>query len=143
MRETHVNVYCDGGARGNPGPAASAFVVDNAAGQLIYQDAYLLGRATNNVAEYTAVKMALSWMRDNLDSETSIRFYLDSLLVVNQLNGDFKIKNEALVAVAQEIKTIAQDFKRVTYQHIPREKNKRADLLVNQVLDGISFSKRV
>lgn len=133
-----MKVYCDGGARGNPGPAASAFIVKDESDCVVYQEAKKLGHATNNVAEYTAVKMALDWLSQ--ESPTMASFYLDSLLVVNQLNGIFKIKNETLGRIALKIKQLENKLGKVTYQHIPREKNKLADSLVNRALDNLPIS---
>ncbi|MBI4029534.1 MAG: ribonuclease HI family protein [Candidatus Blackburnbacteria bacterium] len=133
----NLKVFSDGGARGNPGPAASAFVVKDFQNNIIFKNAKKIGNTTNNIAEYTAVVMAMDWLVENKKENLAVNFFLDSQLVVNQLKGLFKIKNEnlrrlVLLIKQQEVKLKGQ----VTYQHIPREKNKEADLLVNKALDS-------
>jgi ribonuclease HI len=130
-------VFTDGGARGNPGPAAVGFVVKGNRGRILIRQGKFIGRATNNKAEYRAIIEALKWLALNVKSQIlSIQFYLDSQLVVNQLNGIFKIKNADLrnliVEVRQREKKIGGN---VSYHFIPREKNKEADNLVNQSLN--------
>lgn len=137
MESNSLKVFSDGGARGNPGPAASAFVVKDFQDNIIYKSGKTIGNTTNNIAEYTGVKMAMDWLVENNKENFKINFFLDSQLVVNQLKGLFKIKNEnlrrlVLLIKQQEVKLKGQ----VTYQHIPREKNKEADLLVNKALDS-------
>ena len=130
-----IKVFTDGGARGNPGPAASAFVVYKE-GNEIHKESKYLGETTNNVAEYRGVIIALNWIKNNLKSE-DINFFLDSELVVKQLKGIYKIKNENLLALAIEIKSLEQELGSViTYANIPRVKNKLADKLVNIELDS-------
>lgn len=132
-----LKVYCDGGSRGNPGPAASGFVVKDAKDTVLFVDGRRIGIATNNVAEYTAVKIALEWITLSRPN-ASLHFFLDSLLVVNQLNGFFKIKNEQLHRYVLSIKQLEKNvLGEITYQHIPREKNKEADALVNRALDNL------
>ncbi|MDO8503732.1 MAG: ribonuclease HI family protein [bacterium] len=142
-----INVYCDGGSRGNPGPGASAFVVYDKKGALLGKGGKNLGRTTNNVAEYNAVIEALSWVFKNAKTETEknkfasrgpeVRFFLDSQLVVNQLTGKFRIKNKDLINLAAKIKTAERNFSgRIEYFFIPRSKNKVADMLVNRILDA-------
>ena len=129
-------INCDGGARGNPGPAACAFVVTDHSGQIVYQQGKYLGQATNNQAEYAAVWLAVNWLANNyLDAETE--FFLDSLLVVNQLQGNYKIKNVALKLKLSEIQNFIsmKNLKIAGYSYVSREKNFLADNLVNQTLD--------
>lgn len=137
---TNLIIYCDGGSRGNPGLAASAFIIfDKDFKELVGVGKYL-GIATNNVAEYTAVLEALNWLLKNKDTNNKIFFYLDSQLVVNQLNGVFKIKDSNLLSLATKIKLQEKLFTtKIIYQYIPREKNKKADLLVNKTLDRNIF----
>ena len=131
-------VFCDGGARGNPGPAAVGFVVKDRQGKILAQTGRFLGRATNNVAEYQGVIEALKWIVKN-NYQLSIinyQFYLDSKLVVNQLKGLYKIKNASLRLLAIEVKKLEREAGgQISYHLIPREKNYLADRLVNQVLD--------
>lgn len=130
-----VKVYTDGGARGNPGPAAYAFVVleDD---KKIFQDAKYIGETTNNVAEYTAVAKALEFLTTQAHIK-NVDVLLDSLLVKEQLTGRYKIKNENMKRFATAIKALEKNFHEITYTHIPREKNKDADALVNIALDEI------
>lgn len=132
-----INVYCDGGARGNPGPGASAFVVYDKEGALLGKGGKNLGRTTNNIAEYNGVIEALAWILKNARAEEEIKFFLDSQLVVNQLSGKFRIKDKDLINLAAKIKTAEKSFSgRIKYFFVPRNKNKAADFLVNKVLDG-------
>ena len=139
-----LSIFCDGGALGNPGPAASAFVVFQA-GKVIYKFAKKIGHTTNNVAEYEAVIAALEWLRDQssiinhkqslLLRNQSINFFLDSQLVVNQLNGLFKIKAAKLRLLIIKAKTLEQELPlKIYYHHVRREKNKFTDALVRNAL---------
>lgn len=127
-------IYCDGGARGNPGPAAYGFVV-KAGGKIIKQEGRSLGIATNNFAEYTAVISALKWLVQDYKGE-DLNFFLDSQLAVSQLAGLYKIKSANIRNLVFEIKTQESKFGQVKYNYIPRDKNKEADKLVNLALDG-------
>lgn len=131
-----IKIYCDGGARGNPGPAACAFVaVKN--NRVIFQGKKYLGVATNNVAEYSAVILALEYLSDNLNINfTEAIFILDSELVTRQLNGIYKIKNINLKNLYLKVKLLEKNFSgKVNYLSVPRSNNKEADLLVNITLD--------
>lgn len=122
-------IKTDGGSRGNPGQAACAYVV-YAEGNLREKCGKYLGTATNNVAEYSAVIFALESVHDE-----GLDFYLDSLLVVNQLKGLWKIKDENLKVLNLKIKDLTKNLK-VSWNHIPREENLEADALVNETLDN-------
>lgn len=128
-----LEIYCDGGARGNPGPAAYGFVVKNN-GRIIREQAEFIGIATNNVAEYTSVIAALKWLVKSFGGQ-DLNFSLDSQLVASQLSGLYKIRNAMIRDLVFEIKTLEAEFAQIRYTHIPREKNKEADRLVNQALD--------
>lgn len=128
-----IEVYCDGGARGNPGPAAYGFVV-KIEGQTIKREGKTIGIATNNFAEYTAVIAALKWLAQDHKGE-DLNFFLDSKLVVLQLSGLYKIKSTRLRNLIFEIKAQENQFGQIRYNYIPREKNKEADKLVNLALD--------
>ena len=134
-----LKIFCDGGARGNPGPAASAFVVLNSSGQEIYSQGIYLGKATNNQAEYQAVVAAFHWLSSHRpESVSSVAFYLDSELIVRQLTGVYKIKDLTLRQLAQQIHAllIKMNSLSVTFHHIPRSQNSVADALVNATLDA-------
>lgn len=128
-------VYCDGGARGNPGPAAAAFVVIDEAGRLIHREGKFLGSMTNNQVEYEAVVLALEWLRKKAFSDNyKIFINLDSRLLVSQLRGDFKIKNKKLQKLIIRLREKEEGFD-ISYHLVPREQNKIADFLVNKILD--------
>ncbi len=144
MNNQHLIINTDGGARGNPGPAAGAFVVKNDAGVLLEKCGKYLGTATNNVAEYSAVLEALKWVKDRgsrlADQQASkVSFFLDSNLVVQQLEGLFKVKNENLRQYFIKVKQLEEELSsiKINYSYVPREKNWEADKLVNETLDNI------
>ena len=131
-----LKIYCDGGARGNPGSAAAAFVVERQ-GRVIFKNAKFLGNATNNVAEYSAVLLAMKWLSNFSEKEfEEVLFVLDSELVVKQLTRLFKIKNENLRSLYFSVKEEEKKIPlRISFAAVPRNKNRLADLLVNRKLD--------
>ena len=129
-----VKIFSDGGSRGNPGPSASGFVVLDMEDNILVERGVYLGVTTNNVAEYTALKLALEECRKMGTKE--VHAYLDSLLVVNQMKGIFKIKNRDLWPIHDAIKKLATTFDKVDFSHVPREFNKLADAEVNKALDA-------
>jgi len=135
-------VHTDGGARGNPGPAAVGALITTEGGEVLMRLSRKIGQTTNNVAEYSAVIAALDWIKAN-DSALRrfniemIQFYLDSTLVVNQLNGLFRVKDPNLRNLMVQVRQLEQEIGgNVIYTVIPREKNQEADILVNKALDG-------
>lgn len=132
-----LEVFTDGGSRGNPGPAAAGIHIQDNYGNIIVEIGEYLGEQTNNYAEYQALLIACQWLDENLPSEaTKLTFYLDSELVVKQINGDYKIKNENLKEIATNIFKLIKGFEiEVEIKHIPRKDNHKADALVNQSLD--------
>jgi len=126
-------IYTDGGARGNPGPAGIGVVIFNDKKKLIAEISEYIGEATNNQAEYRALMAAIKKAKE-LGTE-EIRFYLDSQLVVEQLNGNYKVKNKDLQPLFVRIYNDSLNFKKVTYSYIPREQNKEADSLANKAMD--------
>ncbi len=133
-----VIIYSDGGSRGNPGPSASAFVIMNVNEQIIAEGGVYLGITTNNQAEYQAVYQAL---KKAVELRLKvIDFRLDSSLVVNQLNGIYKIKNRDLWPIHEQIRGLLVNFDKVTFSHVHREFNHTADALVNKVLDEHAHS---
>lgn len=137
--ESTLLVYTDGGSRGNPGLSAIGVYVTRQTGEVLYAAGKELGIATNNIAEYTAVLEALSWIRQHkheLGTISKVKCYADSQLVVSQLNGIYKIKSVHLRQLLFKIRVLeAQLLVPVSYTYIPREKNKHADRLVNMALD--------
>lgn len=129
-----VRLYGDGGSRGNPGPSASGYVLLDADNNLLVDQGVYLGVTTNNQAEYTALKLGLEAAKKLGAQEVEV--YMDSLLVVNQMKGIFKIKNRELWPIHDAIKQLVPQFKKVTFTQIPRELNKAADAAVNRALDA-------
>lgn len=128
-----IEVYCDGGARGNPGPAAYGFVVKKNE-QVIKSGAGYLGENTNNFAEYTALIEALIWLSRGY-KKNDLKVFLDSKLVVSQLSGLYKVKSPTIRELVFKVRQLEPNFGRISYHHIGRELNKEADKLVNLELD--------
>ena len=144
MENNTVIVYTDGGSRGNPGEAAVGVVIKNHKSETLKSYGEAIGIATNNVAEYSAFLLALETIlaEESVNrGETEILFLADSLLAVKQLSGEFKVKNPNLATYVAKIKNAENLFKKVTYQHIPREQNKLADSEVNKALDQELFKQ--
>ncbi len=138
MKVNSIKIFCDGGARGNPGPAAWAYVV-YAKGKKVQEDTGFLGVATNNVAEYQGVIHSLVWLLANKNKlrDEHIYYQLDSELVVNQLNGRYKVKSQNLKPLIMQVKKLEkQSGLDISYQHISRNENETADSLVNRTLDA-------
>lgn len=132
--------FSDGGSRGNPGPAAIGYVIMDQ-GKEVYSQGLTIGETTNNVAEYKAIIGALTTITVHQWRPRSIVCKLDSELVVKQLNGEYKIKQNHLLDLYWEVKHLcetlqAQGCQSLSFVHIPREQNLRADALVNQALDA-------
>lgn len=125
----------DGGARGNPGPAAIGIVLKDGNKNIIETKGIYLGSTTNNYAEYKGIIEGLKLAKTKEISE--LNCFLDSELVVKQLLGLYKVKEETLKTLHKEVKEIEKEFQKVTYTHVRREFNKEADLIVNKVLDSI------
>jgi ribonuclease HI/pterin-4a-carbinolamine dehydratase len=128
-----VKIFGDGGSRGNPGPSASGFVILDMEDTVLVDKGVYLGVTTNNQAEYTALKIALE---EALKMGVRVaHVYLDSLLVVNQMKGIFKVKNRDLWPIHDAIKQLVPKFEKISFDHVPRELNKLADAAVNRALD--------
>lgn len=134
-----IKIFTDGGSRGNPGPSACAFTVYQN-DKIIYQYAKKIGVTTNNVAEYFGVIEALKYLQNNFDlinQSTLINFFSDSQLIVNQLNGKFKIKNSNLQKLILETKKRENNLPiKICYNAVSRPLNKETDGLINQILDS-------
>lgn len=128
-----VKLFGDGGSRGNPGPSASGYVLLDMDDNIVIKSGIYLGITTNNQAEYLALKAGLE-EAIKLQAEV-VHVYLDSLLVINQMKGIFKVKNRDLWPIHDSIKQLTKHFKRINFTHVPREMNKLADGMVNQTLD--------
>ncbi len=136
-----IVVYTDGGARGNPGPAAAGIVFCNGKKKVIEKHSKYLGdNLTNNVAEYEAAIFALKKFKSRfgkkLAKETEIEIRTDSELLYKQFKGDYKIKNESIQKLFMKLRNLTVDFKRVKVKHVKRNYNKDADKLVNEELDN-------
>lgn len=128
-----LTVYTDGGSRRNPGPGAIAVVIYDDKGNLIKEYSEFIGNTTNNRAEYTALIRALELAVSFCKGE--IILFSDSKLVVNQLSWKWKVRNNELKPVFERAKEREKMFEKVSYTHVRRENNKRADELVNECLD--------
>lgn len=131
---SHLIVYSDGGSRGNPGPSASGFVIMSDREQVIHEGGMYLGVTTNNQAEYHGVRLGLEKALE-LGART-VDFRIDSLLVVNQMNGIYKIKNRELWPINERIHELVSKFDKVTFTHVRREFNQLADGMVNKILNA-------
>jgi ribonuclease HI len=126
-------IHSDGGSRGNPGPSAAAFIIMDKDENIVAQGGKFLGRGDSGMAEYVAVELALEKATE-LGAQV-VELYSDSLMVVNQLNGLFSVKNSDFRDVHDRIMKILVQFRRITFRHIHREYNRMADGLVNKILD--------
>ena len=133
MTISELVVHADGASRGNPGRAAAAVVAYDSDGNEVSSRDRLLGETTNNVAEYNACLLALELAADFGVPRVKVR--MDSELVVKQMNGEYRVKNENLKPLAAKVRELADGFESVTWEFVPREKNKAADKLANEALD--------
>lgn len=124
----------DGGSRGNPGPSAFGYVIEAEDGTVLESRGEAIGEATNNVAEYRALLAGVVAAIDL--GVTELEVLADSKLVVMQMRGEWKIKNDALRDLSIEAARLARQLGTVEYRHVPREENKLADRLVNEALDA-------
>jgi mutator protein MutT len=134
-----VTIFSDGGSRGNPGPSAAGFIVLNNRQEVIAEGGEYLGITTNNLAEYHGVRLGLE-EAEKLGFK-KIDFKVDSMMVVNQMKGYYKIKNRELWPIHERIRTLMAKFDRVTFTHVPRQFNQLADGMVNKTLDGHAREK--
>ena len=124
----------DGGARGNPGPSAIGGVIKNSSGEVVKQFKEYTGVSTNNVAEYSALVEGLS-IAINLKIK-AISCFLDSELVVKQVRGEYRVKDENLKILYLKVLDLKSKFKQISFNHVRRKDNSLADKLVNEALDG-------
>ncbi len=142
MTETEkkkITVHSDGGARGNPGPAAIGVVITDEAGEVLQELSEYIGESTNNIAEYTAVDRGLDALKIMFGDQTReliVEWKLDSELVERQLAGVYKVKNPGLRPIFESIQDKRAVFPGLTFSHVRREFNKDADRLVNESLDA-------
>jgi ribonuclease HI len=129
-----ARLFTDGGARGNPGPAAFAYVLEADDGTVLAAHGETIGVATNNVAEYRALVEGLTKAAELAVNEVEV--VSDSELLVKQMRGEYKVKNAALRELSLEAAGLARAFDKVTYSAVRREHNELADRLVNEALDA-------
>ena len=135
-------IFADGGSRGNPGPAGAGAIVRDEKGAVVAEISEFLGHTTNNVAEYTGILSALETLLSLMGSDgrgeasdAVVVVKMDSLLVVKQMNGEYKIKHPNLIPLAARVKELSRKFKSVSFAHVYREHNKEADKLANLAMD--------
>jgi ribonuclease H / adenosylcobalamin/alpha-ribazole phosphatase len=128
-----ILTYVDGGARGNPGPAGFGVRIENPDGTLIAEFSASIGIATNNVAEYRGLLAALEWARAHQASTVHVRS--DSLLLVQQMLGNYKVKHPSLQPLHAKALLLAHEIGRVSFEHVSRDRNKHADRLANEAMD--------
>ncbi len=128
-------IYSDGGARGNPGPAAIGIMICDEQGEVIQDHKETIGETTNNVAEYTAVIVGLELAR-KLGAQ-DIDYYVDSELVAKQISGEYRVKTPHILVLYKEVKERMKHFKKIKFHHVPRthEQLCYVDKLVNEALD--------
>lgn len=138
MHYSQLIINTDGGARGNPGPAAIGVIAKSPDGAVLFELSEYIGSQTNNVAEYTAVIHALNHLKEHQVQADEISFILDSELIVRQLLGQYRVKEPHLQLLHSEVKKMLSEIKptKVNFTSVPRAQNKRADQLVNQALDS-------
>lgn len=132
MKKLLINT--DGAARGNPGPAGIGAVLKDEAGKVVFEISEYLGERTNNQAEYMALIRALTKAAEAGAEEINV--FADSELMVKQVKGLYKIKNEGLKPLFDEVKSLIRKFKGVNVSYVPRERNREADKLANKAIDG-------
>ncbi len=128
-----ATLFADGGSRGNPGPAASGAVLVAPDGRILHEVGHFLGVATNNVAEWTALRLGLEAALEHGVASLAVR--MDSELVVKQISGEYRVKHPDLQPLHQRVKSLLRKFTHVDIQHVRRKENALADAVVNRVLD--------
>ena len=134
-----IVAYIDGGARGNPGPAGFGVRIETAEGGLVEEFGESIGVATNNVAEYRGLVAALEWARTHGHKTVHVRS--DSLLLVQQMLGNYKVKNAGLQPLYGKARLLTHEIGQVTFEHVRRERNAHADRLANAAMDGRVISR--
>jgi len=138
LKSTIFNLYCDGASRGNPGPASTGIAVYDSEGNSLLEHGTFLGTMTNNEAEYNSllegVNLTIAYCRKKNYADPYINIFMDSELVVKQILGAYKVKNERLKPIYLNVKKSLEGIA-YSIQHIPREKNKKADEMANKAID--------
>jgi len=129
-------IFSDGGSRGNPGLAAAGFLIKTESGEILVKGGSFLGKASNNIAEYQGVVLALRKLKSlGANTGDTVEVFVDSQLVAQQLNGLFKVKNAKIRDLILIVRGEETKFKSVSYTHINRDANSEADRIVNEILD--------
>jgi probable phosphoglycerate mutase len=134
LEPEEIVAYIDGGARGNPGPAGFGVRIERTDGSLVEEFSEAIGVATNNVAEYRGLLAALEWAHRHHARSVHVRS--DSLLLVQQMLGRYKVKNEGLQPLHAQARRLAAEIGRVSFEHVRRESNRHADRLANAAMDA-------
>lgn len=134
MKPSTLVVHTDGASRGNPGPAGAGAQIATPDGEVLAEVAESLGETTNNVAEYTAAIRGLEKARELGASVVILK--TDSLLLVNQLAGRYRVRTPHLQPLHRRVRELASQFDRVSFEHVPREQNREADRLANEGADA-------
>lgn len=129
----NFKLFSDGGSRGNPGPAGAGFVLYDEKNNELFVGKKFLGIATNNVAEYMALILGLKEAH-KLGGKT-LKCFLDSELIVKQLNGEYRVKHPDMKPLFAQVQSLLPSFDSISFVHVRREKNKRADQLANEAMD--------
>jgi ribonuclease HI len=131
-------IFTDGGSRGNPGPSGAGGVIIDTSGETIAEISEFLGHQTNNYAEYMALLLTI---KQSLTLNIKdVNVFMDSKLIVEQINGNYKVKNESLKIIYLQIKELLNHFNNITFTHVYRSNNKHADMLVNKAIDKGIFN---
>lgn len=128
-----LTIYTDGGSRGNPGPAGFGVIIYDEHNKVVAEISEFIGVTTNNQAEYKAILAGIK--KAVALGATEAQFYMDSELAVKQLNREYKVKNKDIAPLFLAIYNLTLEFKKITFTHIRREKNKEADRLANEAMD--------
>jgi ribonuclease HI len=128
-----IIIYTDGAARGNPGPAGMGIYICDEKGSVVKEIARYIGETTNNQAEYLALIEGLKAVSEI--GADLVEIFADSELMVSQVKGLYKVKNEGLKPLFEEVKSLLQNFSRYNIKHVPRERNREADRLANKAID--------
>ena len=137
---TH-KLYTDGAARGNPGPAGAGAVLLDGRNQIATLTRFLGEKLTNNEAEYRALILGLELALKNRAGDLEV--FMDSQLIVNQVTGQYKIKQARLYKLYTEVARLAKQFSSIKFSHIPRKENKQADRLANLALDDVEMARKL
>lgn len=139
---TSYSIYTDGGSRGNPGPAAYGFVVYDPVGKILSEDKQYIGVTTNNQAEYQGIAAALRYLAASpLPVDAQVTCFLDSQLIVRQINGVYKMKSDELRPWLEQVRQLVKQISiPISFVDVRREQNKYADKLVNQALDEVNHA---